>query len=54
MEQFRCAAPVDFTVGAFKRVMRDTLAMLLVDSFHFLRFHPVSDRENKAAEGCAQ
>ena len=39
MEQVGCTAPVDVTSGLCKRsVMKDTLALLFAESYHFVRF----------------
>ena len=48
MKQVGCTAPVDVTSGSCKRVMRDTLALLFSESFHFLRFQTEKMKQLKA------
>ena len=48
MEQVGCTAPVDVTLGSCKRAMRDTLALLFSESFHFVRLQTEKMKQLKA------
>ena len=48
MEQVGCTAPVDVTSSACKRAMKDTLALLFTESFHFVRFQTEKVKQLKA------
>ena len=48
MEQVGCTAPVDVTSVSCKRAMKDTLALLLAESYHFVRFQNEKMKQLKA------
>ena len=48
MEQVGCLAPVDVTSTACKKAMKDTLALLFAESFHFVRFQTEKVKQLKA------
>jgi hypothetical protein len=48
MEQVGCTAQVNVTSAACKRAMKDTLAMLFVESFHLVRFQHERMKQLKA------
>ena len=48
MEQIRCTAPIEVTSSVCKRVMKDTLALLFSESYHFVRFQNVEMKQLKA------
>ena len=48
MEQVGCTAAVDVTSVACKRAMRETLALLFAESYHFVRFQNEKLKQLKA------
>jgi hypothetical protein len=48
MEQVGCLAPVDVTSTACKKAMKDTLALLFAESFHYVRFQTEKVKQLKA------
>ena len=48
MEQVGCTTQVDVTSAASKRAMKDTLALLFTESFHFVRFQTEKLKQLKA------
>ena len=48
MEQVGCTAPGDVSFGSCKRAMRDTLALLFSESFHFVRIQTEKMKQLKA------
>jgi len=48
MEQLGCTAPVDVTSVLCKRAMKETLALLLAESYHFVRFQNEKMKQLKA------
>ena len=48
MEQVGYTTPVDDTSGSCKRAMRDTLALLFTESYHFVRLQTEKMKQLKA------
>ena len=48
MEQVGCIAPVDVTSATCKKAMKDTLALLFAESYHFVRFQAEKMKQLKA------
>ena len=48
MEQVGCSAPINVTSAECKRAMKDTLALLFTEAFHFVRFQAEKMKELKA------
>ena len=48
MEQVGCTAPIDVTSALCKRAMKDTLAKLFAESYHFVRFQAEKMKQLKA------
>ena len=47
LEQVGCTAPIDVTSIVCKRAMKDTLALLFAESYHFVRFQAEKMRQLK-------
>jgi hypothetical protein len=48
MEHIGCTALIEVTSTACKKVMKDTLALLFTEAFHFVRFQTEKVKELKA------
>ena len=48
MEHVGCTAPIEVTSTACKKAMKDTLALLFTEAFHFVRFQTEKVKELKA------